>query len=63
VFQRFWRGDRSRTGSAGLGLSIVARIVNAHGGRITIGEAPSGGAVFRIALLPSAPADAAGVRT
>jgi signal transduction histidine kinase len=48
VFQRFWRRDRRRAGSAGLGLSIVSRIVAAHGGKISIGDNPGGGAVFTI---------------
>ncbi|MDR3533596.1 MAG: ATP-binding protein [Rhodopila sp.] len=46
IFQRFWRGDRRRPGSAGLGLSIVARIVKAHGGTITVRDAVVRGAVF-----------------
>jgi signal transduction histidine kinase len=50
IFQRFWRGDRRRAGSAGLGLSIVARIVNAHGGSITIEDAPVRGSAFAINL-------------
>jgi signal transduction histidine kinase len=55
VFQRFWRGDRRRAGSAGLGLSIVDRIVSAHGGRIRIDDAPQGGAAISIALQVVAP--------
>jgi two-component system OmpR family sensor kinase len=38
VFERFFRGDPARsreTGGAGLGLSIVAAIVQAHGGTVT----------------------------
>jgi signal transduction histidine kinase len=33
-------------GGTGLGLAIVHRIVSDHGGRITIGDAPGGGARF-----------------
>jgi two-component system, NtrC family, nitrogen regulation sensor histidine kinase NtrY len=37
-------------GGTGLGLAIVHRIVSDHGGRITIGDAPGGGARFTIEL-------------
>lgn len=50
IFQRFWRGDRRRAGSAGLGLAIVARIIKAHGGDISVADAPARGAVFMISL-------------
>lgn len=53
LFQRFWRRDSSRTGSAGLGLSIVKRIIEAHGGAITVSNKPSGGAVFMVDLTAS----------
>ncbi|WP_077098701.1 ATP-binding protein [Mycobacterium terramassiliense] len=46
VFERFVRldSDRSRSGGgAGLGLAIVAEIVAAHGGTITIDDRPGGG--------------------
>ncbi|ETR78314.1 histidine kinase [Afipia sp. P52-10] len=45
IFERFWRRDR-RVGSAGLGLSIVKRIVQAHGGTITVDNRAGGGADF-----------------
>lgn len=48
VFQRFWRGDRRRSGSAGLGLSIVHRIIEAHQATITVGNRPTGGAQFSL---------------
>jgi signal transduction histidine kinase len=35
-----------------LGLSIVNRIVEAHGGRVTAMNCPEGGAAFTIELPP-----------
>jgi two-component system, OmpR family, sensor kinase len=57
LFERFWRADPGRErgrGGAGLGLSIVAAIVDAHGGSVEAANAPGGGAVFTI-NLPAAP--------
>jgi two-component system OmpR family sensor kinase len=54
VFERFYRTDTSRnrsTGGSGLGLSIVAALVAAHGGNVTVQSDPGAGAVFRV-LLP-----------
>jgi signal transduction histidine kinase len=49
VFDRFVRVDSPRAreaGGAGLGLSIVAQIADAHHGTVSIGESSSGGARF-----------------
>jgi signal transduction histidine kinase len=48
VFQRFWRRDRRRAGSAGLGLSIVQRIAEAHAAIVSVENRPSGGANFSL---------------
>jgi len=54
VFDRFYRGDKSRsrdTGGAGLGLAIVKAIVEAHGGRVEAQSAGKGkGSRFLVSL-------------
>ncbi|MFI6553750.1 sensor histidine kinase [Streptomyces griseus] len=64
VFERFARGDASRTrgtdgggatGSTGLGLAIVQAVVSAHGGRVRVESAP-GRTVFVIELPAEEPA-------
>lgn len=57
IFRRFWRGDRRRFGSVGLGLSIVERIAHAHAGTISVRNRPGGGAHFSLRLSPIRPAD------
>ena len=48
IFQRFWRRDRRRAGSAGLGLSIVQRIADAHAADLSVENRPTGGAQFSL---------------
>jgi len=48
IFERFWRKDRRKTDGAGLGLGIVQRLAQAHGGNITVENAIGGGALFRV---------------
>jgi two-component system, OmpR family, sensor kinase len=53
VFERFYRGDKSRTraaGGSGLGLSIVAALVAAHHGVVSVESEPGRGSVFLVDL-------------
>jgi len=53
VFEPFYRADKSRTrqsGGAGLGLAIVAAIVEAHGGSVSLRTQPGDGATFSVRL-------------
>ncbi len=51
IFDRFYQiegGMRRRFGGAGLGLAIVRRIVEAHGGSIQVESQPSKGSLFLV---------------
>ncbi|MFI2753175.1 sensor histidine kinase [Cellulomonas sp. P22] len=55
VFERFYRVDASRTratssGGAGLGMAIVAAIVGAHRGVVSISQTPGGGTTVQVRL-------------
>jgi PAS domain S-box-containing protein len=51
VFVRFERLRKEGVKGTGLGLAIARRIVDLHGGRIWVEDAPGGGATFRTTLL------------
>nr|WP_044200605.1 ATP-binding protein [Oscillochloris trichoides] len=63
IFDRFFRADRSRSrhsGGAGLGLSIVRWVAEAHRGSVTVASIPGRGSTFAI-WLPLPTRDQAGV--
>jgi signal transduction histidine kinase len=56
VFDRFYRADAARAASsgAGLGLSIARRIIELHGGTISVRAARGGGTIVSV-ILPARP--------
>ncbi len=54
IFSVMEQGDPSQEGM-GMGLATCRRIVDAHGGAITMGEAPGGGALVRIVVPRTRP--------
>jgi signal transduction histidine kinase len=54
IFQRFWRRDRRKAGSTGLGLSIVQRIAELHSAVITVENRDPSGARFSLSFKPLA---------
>ncbi|MCX7366839.1 MAG: HAMP domain-containing sensor histidine kinase [Alphaproteobacteria bacterium] len=53
IFRRFWRRDRAKGTSRGLGLAIVARVAEAHDGSVTVDGRPGGGTIFTLRLRPA----------
>ena len=61
IFDQFYRVDTSRaraTGAAGLGLTIVKRLVDAHRGQINVTSKPGTGSTFTVTLPASQTSDA-----
>lgn len=51
VFDKYYRGAKAKAlPGAGVGLSVVASIADAHGGRATVRNRPEGGSAFLITL-------------
>ena len=54
LFEKFYRAPGQAAGGVGLGLAIVKEIVEAHGGAISVGNEPGGGARFTVDLPATA---------
>jgi signal transduction histidine kinase len=59
IFQPFHQGRKSsgRGSGSGIGLALVARFANLHGGQAWVEDRAGGGASFRVYLPGGAPAD------
>jgi PAS domain S-box-containing protein len=60
IFEPFYTTKKTGVGT-GVGLSMCQNVVEAHGGRLTLGETPGGGATF-MAVLPLRRSKVAAVR-
>jgi len=56
VFTKFWKGGAR--GGSGLGLYIVGGLTKAHGGTVTIDDAPGGGARIVVTWPAASPSEA-----
>lgn len=54
IFDRFFRGKGVRSGGSGIGLAVVADLVEAHGGEITVQSQKDKGTTFLL-RFPKAP--------
>ena len=53
IFDRFWKGDKSRSrasGGSGLGLAIARQLLTAHGGSISVESQEGKGTTFAVKL-------------
>jgi signal transduction histidine kinase len=55
IFRRFWRRDRRKQGSTGLGLSIVQRIAELHSATVSVENRKPRGARFALKFVPIKP--------
>lgn len=50
IFERFYRGAHVRTGGSGIGLAVVATLVHAHQGEVTVRNHALGGVCFEVRI-------------
>lgn len=55
VFDRYFRGSRARANGSGIGLAVVAALVQAHGGSVEAANAREGGAIITVGLPKGSP--------
>ncbi|MDQ4008862.1 MAG: HAMP domain-containing histidine kinase [Actinomycetota bacterium] len=61
IFERFYRAsDARRLPGSGLGLAIVRQAAHRHGGTVSAGRTPQGGAIFRLTLPAAEPGGPSG---
>jgi len=52
IFERFWRATAREHEGSGIGLALVRRIVQLHGGGVSVADRPGGGARFVLTFAP-----------
>jgi signal transduction histidine kinase len=51
IFEQFYQGDTShRSQGNGLGLAMVRKIVELHGGKVSVDSSPGNGSSFTVIL-------------
>ena len=50
VFERFFRSHTARAGGSGIGLAVVAELVAAHGGHVSVNSELGAGTTFHVRL-------------
>lgn len=62
IFERFWRAAPTKMEGSGIGLALVQRVTQLHGGRARVEDRPGGGARFILAFAPPGPPHQEGAR-